>query len=198
MNRTSWLEVLVVAALCTPVVTTAAERLNVKTGLWEITSVTQFSGVPPLPKELMDKLTPEQRAKMVADLKAESAKPSRDTSRECITEKDLDRPLGSADAKNCKQTLVSTTRTSQEARIVCDGETKGSGVLKVSTPTPQTMNGTLNLKTGEGPDAFIIKGTLSGRWLSADCGDEAESDLDSAADADDEDVPSDDSEEEEE
>jgi hypothetical protein len=196
MNRTPWLEVLVVAALCTPVGTIAAERLNVKPGLWEITSVTEFSGVPPLPKELMDKLTPEQKAKMVAELKAESSKPSRDTDRECITEKDLDRPFGSADAKNCKQTIVSTTRTSQEARIVCDGETKGSGVLKVSTPTPETMNGTLHLKTGEGPDAFIIKGTLGGRWLSADCGDEADSDSD--VDTDDEDVPSDDNEEEEE
>jgi hypothetical protein len=49
-------------------------------------------------------------------------------------------------------------------------------VFKVNTPTPETMNGTLDLKTGDGPDAFALKGTIKGRWLGADCGDEDDSD----------------------
>jgi hypothetical protein len=181
-----------------PFAAQSAERLNIKTGLWEVESVTQFSGSPPLPKELMDKLTPEQRAKMAADLKAEAAKgPERDTSKECLTEKDLEQPFSSANAKDCRQTIVRTTATSQEARIQCDGQVKGSGVLKVTTPSPETMNGSIDLKIGQGADAFVIKGTLKGRWLGADCGDEADAeDVDPAID--DEEVPADDSEEEEE
>jgi hypothetical protein len=38
------------------------------------------------------------------------------------------------------------------------------------------MNGTIDLKAGEGPDAFVIKGTIKGRYLGADCGDEDDND----------------------
>jgi hypothetical protein len=154
-----------------------ADKLNVKLGLWEMTSIMRFSGIPPLPKEVTDKMTPEQRAKMVADLKAAAAEePEPDVSSECITQADLDKPFQSANSDDCTQTIVRTTKTSQEIRMVCTGKTKGSGVFKVTTPTPETMNGTLDLKTGEGPDAFTIKGTIKGRWLGADCGDEDDND----------------------
>ena len=195
MIRNSVVKVAIAAGLCLPQCVSAAERLNVRTGLWEISSVMQFSGVPPLPKEIRDNLTPEQLAKIVAEAEADAARgPARDTSRECITEKDLDQPFSSADTRDCRQTVVNTTRTSQEARIVCEGEHKGSGVLKVSTPTPETMSGTMELKMGEGPQAFTVKGRVNGRWLDADCGDEAE-DMD---DMESDDEPADDNEEEEE
>src|SRR5262245_39987439 len=90
----------------------AAERLNVKLGLWEITSTMSFSGVPPLPKELADKMSPQQRAKMIADLKAASQEePEPETSSECITQEDLDKPFSSGNAEDCTQTVVRTTRT---------------------------------------------------------------------------------------
>jgi hypothetical protein len=155
----------------------APERLNVKLGLWEITSIVRFSGVPPLPKEVLDKMSPQQRAKMIADLKAASQEePEPETSSECITQEELDKPFHSANSEDCKQTIVRTTRTSQEIRMVCTGKTSGSGTFKVNTPNPETMNGTLDLKAGDGPDAFVIKGTIKGRWLGADCGDEDDND----------------------
>ncbi len=127
----------------------APERLNVKLGLWEMTSIMRFSGVPPLPKEVLDKMTPQARAKMIADLKAASQEePEPETSSECITQEDLDKPFQSANSEDCKQTIVRTTRTSQEIRMVCTGKTSGSGTFKVNTPTPETMNGTLDLEGG--------------------------------------------------
>lgn len=173
--KTTAIASLTLAALS--VSAAAPERLNVKLGLWEMTSIMRFSGVPPLPKELLDKMTPQQRAKMVADLKAASEEePEPETSSECITQEDLDKPFQSANSDECTQTVVRTTRTTQEIRMVCTGKTKGSGLFKVSTPTPEVMNGTLDLKAGDGPDAFVIKGTIKGRWLGPDCGDEEESD----------------------
>ncbi|WP_129781092.1 DUF3617 domain-containing protein [Peristeroidobacter soli] len=170
------LKTTAVAALTLTALSTGAaapERLNVKLGLWEMTSIMRFSGVPPLPKEVLDKMTPQARAKMIADLKAASKEePEPETSSECITQADLDKPFQSANSEDCKQTIVRTTRTSQEIRMVCTGKTSGSGTFKVNTPTPETMNGTLDLKAGDGPDAFVIKGTIKGRWLGADCGDE--------------------------
>jgi hypothetical protein len=171
MLKTTAIAALTLTALS--VAAAAPERLNIKLGLWEMTSIMRFSGVPPLPKEVLDKMTPQQRAKMIADLKAASQEePEPETSSECITQEDLDKPFQSANADECTSTIVRTTRTTQEIRMVCNGKTKGSGTFKVNTPTPETMNGTLDLKAGDGPDAFIVKGTVKGRWLGADCGDE--------------------------
>jgi len=170
---------LVCAAVCAsiPAVGQSAETLNVKLGLWEVTALTETRGMPPLPKELLNKLTPEQRRKMEADIKAEQAKgPDKGTNRECITQKDLEQPFESANTKECKQTIVTTTRTSQEVRIVCTGGVPGSGVFKVSTPSPERMSGTLDLTLGQGADAMTIKAKMDGRWLSSDCGDEADDD----------------------
>ena len=163
----------VAALLLTALSAAGAERLNVKLGLWEMTSIMRFSGVPPLPKEVMDKMTPEQRAKMLADLKAAAAEePEEEVSSECITQEDLDKPFQSANSDDCTQTVVRTTRNTQEIRMTCTGKVKGSGVFRVTTPTPDTMTGELDLKTGEGPDAFTLKGKIKGRWLGPDCGDE--------------------------
>lgn len=194
----NYVKAAVLACASLPLVASSADRLNVKPGLWEITTVTRTSGMLPLPKELLSKLTPQQRAEMAAEAKADAAgAPSKDTDRECITQKDLEQPFHSANMEHCKQSIVSTTRTAQEARIVCSGEYKGSGVFRISTPTPETMSGTLDLKIGEGADPFTLKGQLSGRWLGADCGDEADDSGDGSADHDDVDEPSDDLEEEE-
>ena len=103
---------LALACLSMPLLAPAADRLNVKLGLWEVTTVTQMNGVLPMPKELMDKLTPEQRAKIAADAKANASQPpEKDTSRECITQKDLDEPFRSANAEQCVTSVVSTSRT---------------------------------------------------------------------------------------
>ena len=167
----------------TEVSAAGADKLNVKLGLWEITSITRFSGMPPLPKELMDKMTPQQRAEMAAKIKAASEEePEPEVSSECITQEDLDKPFASANSEECTQTVVRTTRNTQEMRLVCTGKTKGSGTFRVTTPTPETMTGDLDLKVGEGSNVMTLNGKIKGRWLGADCGDE-----DDSNDVDDED-----------
>lgn len=168
----------VAALLMVAVSAASAEKLNVKLGLWEMTSLTRISGTPPLPKELLDKMTPQQRAEMAARIKeAQAEEPEEDVSSECITQEDLDKPFASADTENCTQTVVRATRNTQEIRLVCTGKTKGSGLFRVTTPTPETMTGELDLKVGEGAEVMIVKGTIKGRWLGADCGDEEEANV---------------------
>ena len=172
------LKIAAVAALLTVSLSAgSAEKLNVKLGLWEITSTSRFSGMPPLPKEVLDRMTPQQRADMEAKIKAAaSEEPDTDTSSECITQDDLDKPFNSANAEECTQTIVRTTRNTQEIRLNCTGKTKGSGVFRVTTPTPETMTGDLDLKVGEGAQTMTITAKLKGRWLGADCGDEDDRD----------------------
>lgn len=101
----------------------SADQLNIRTGLWEVTSTTQMSGTPQLPKELTATMSPQQRAKMEADFKAASNVPRKETDRSCITQKDVENPFRGA-SDNCKQSIVRTTRTTQEVNLVCTGSPK--------------------------------------------------------------------------
>ena len=186
MNIRVRAQIALLACCCGAPLALAADKLDVKPGLWEITSSHHITGIPPMPKEWADKVTPEQRAAMEAAFRKESEKgPQTDTERECINKQDAEKPFDIGD-KDCTQTVVRTTRTTQEVRLSCTGETKGSGVLRVTTPTPETMTGTLDLQLGDGKDPMRVKSELKGRWLGPDCGDEAE-DTDDDGDAADQD-----------
>ena len=174
------------AGLLLPLLAGSAEKLDIKIGLWEITSTTQMSGTPQLPKEITAKMTPEQRARLEADLKSATHDAKKSTDRSCITKKDIENPFHGSN-ENCKQSIVRTTRTSQEVNLVCNGEPKGTGFIRINTPTPETMTGVMDIKMGDGKDALNLKANLTGRWIGADCGDEADSDSDSNGDQDEDD-----------
>jgi hypothetical protein len=179
MNTRLCARIVLFGCCCAAPLASAADKLDVKPGLWEITSTHQITGIPPMPKEWQDKVTPEQRAAMETAFKKEAEKgPQTDTERECITKQDAQQPFDVGDARDCTQTVVRTTRTTQEVRLACNGEFKGSGVLRVTTPTPETMSGSLDLQLGDGKDAMKVKSQLEGRWLGPDCGDEDEVDDD--------------------
>ena len=192
MNSKSLLPLAVCAAL--PFAAGGQDRLDIRTGTWEITATTHMSGTP-LSNEMLSKMTPEQRAEVQAAMREEAAKgPQTEVSRECITPEEVERPFASADLENCTQQIVRTTRTTQEARLQCTGEYKGSGLLRVTAPNPQTMTATLELSAGDGPTPFTIKAQMKGRWLAAACEDEDaydESDEEDAGGPDEYDEPED-------
>lgn len=159
MNTRLRTRIALLACCCAAPLALAADKLDVKPGLWEITSSHLVSGIP-----------------------AEKGSQT-ETERECITSKDVEKPFD-VGQKDCTQTVVRTTRTTQEVRLQCNGTMKGSGVLRVTTLTPETMTGTLDLTLGEGKDAMKVKSELKGRWLGPDCGDESDDDSDDDEDED--------------
>jgi len=188
MNTRLRTSIVLLSCCCVPPLAVAADKLDVKPGLWEITSTHQITGIPPMPKEWQEKVTPEQRAAMETAFKKEAEKgPQTDTDRECITKQKAEQPFDVGDTnKDCTQKVVRTTRTTQEVHLSCTGEYQGTGVLRVTKPTPETMTGTLELQLGEGKDAMKVNSTLKGRWLGPDCGDEDDADDDSRTDDEDE------------
>ena len=163
------------AALTISLSGNAAESLNVKPGLWEIEAETDMSGMPPLPKEVLENLPAEQRAALEAAMKAQADRgPIRETTRECVTKEDLQNPFNAESVENCEQIPVTSTSTRQEVRLVCSGERSGTGFLRIDTPTPETMNGTFELKITDGADTLTIAAKMQGKWLGEDCGDEAD------------------------
>jgi hypothetical protein len=52
----------------------------------------------------------------------------------------------------------------------CTGREKVKGTFRFEALTPDTMNGTINMVMTDGTHAMTIKRVISGKWLSADCG----------------------------
>lgn len=185
----------IASAVCALTASAAAqEKLEIRPGMWEITATTKVTGMP-VSRELLERLTPEQRAQVEAEMKAQAATgPQTAVTRECITEEDVERPFKPANTADCRQTIVRTTRTTQEARLECTGEQKGTGLLRVEAENPETMTAQLDMRAGEGAEAFAIEAEMKGRWLGPACEDEdpIEEDEEDLASPDEYDEPEDD------
>ena len=156
----------------------AAENtpLQVKPGLWEITSEGQNSGTPPIPPEVLAQMTPEQRAQMEAHLKEMMAQQAqRRVTKRCVTQQDIDHGFDKFDERTrdkCTRTVTRSTSTLMEGRVQCTGSTTyTSGTYHFEAPNPQTFNGSFDMTVGDASHTMKIKRDMHGKWLSADCGD---------------------------
>ena len=93
----------------------AGDRLDVKTGHWEMTVLTQVSGNL-IPKSVLDQMPPAQRAKVEQAMAARAAaKPLPKTLQTCVTDDDLQKGLSGVEPDpDCKKTVISQTATHQE------------------------------------------------------------------------------------
>ncbi len=145
-----------------------AEPFDVKLGLWEVTSTTDTSGTPPIDTS---KLTPEQRERIEAAMKARQGTRTR-TLRSCLTQEKLDKELFPADKENasCKHVVVSSSRTVREVKLECAGEHPMKGDIRFEALSRERVKGAARMTLGEGARAMKVDSTMSGRWLGSDCG----------------------------
>jgi hypothetical protein len=157
--------------------------LDLKTGQWEYTVTMQMGGmpqpsaaqIPPIPPDQLAKLPPEQRAEIEAAMKQAagiaSSKPITTTNRSCIKKEDLTNlnPMGNAD-KSCKMTVIHSSRSKLEAKMVCDSPAnKSTSTVTIEALSPESSKfsvvagGTSNGR----PMNMTVNGT--GKWLSATC-----------------------------
>ncbi len=147
----------------------AADGLDVKTGLWEMTFVTDLRGSL-MTNAQLEKLTPAQRAKVAATEREQAAKgPQTWTDKTCLTAQDLAqgafRSGDDKDDPDCKYTITAQTRTLQEGKMACSGDTPRTSQMRIEAQGRERIKG------------FVVGGTergklslqVSGRWLSASC-----------------------------
>jgi len=150
------------------------QPLNVKTGLWEVTTTTTRSGEMPLPADLLAKLTPEQRAKMEETSKANSSELTRSTTRKsCLTKEKLE--TGAAfheDRKSCGLTIVTSTSSKLETRVQCDVEgVKNVGTFQVEALSQESVKGAVHMTTSGGDHTLIMTSSFTANWIAPACGD---------------------------
>jgi Spy/CpxP family protein refolding chaperone len=169
MKLSICLAALVAATAATAMAQVSA--LNVKLGLWEITSRSQSSGAPAIDTS---KMTADQRARIEAAMKARgSAGQTPRTRKTCITKEKLasDGFQEQSPDSSCKKTMVTRTATVEEMKIECTGERASTSQVRFEAASPDTVNGTMKVTTTRNGAQMGIDIAISGKWLGADCGD---------------------------
>jgi uncharacterized protein DUF3617 len=143
--------------------------LEVKPGLWEMTSDTEHSGAPPLPPAVLAQMSPEQRAKIEAAMKGAMG-PQHGVHKHCVTQDDIARGFEKMPGQ-CTQTVTSSSATTREGTFQCSGSNISSGSYRVRASSPESVVVDVNVTMSNAGSAMTRKTTGQGKWLGADCGD---------------------------
>jgi len=157
-----------------------APAIDVKTGLWEITSTRSSSGMPQMPAtpqippEALANMPPEYRARIERAMKAAQGRAGGERVQQvCVTRDALQRGLafGTESRPSCKHTIRTHSRTTWEVQQTCN-ERGGRQTVHVryEAPRPDTMNGTVEIAMNDGGRQMTMKQVMRGRWLGPDCG----------------------------
>ena len=167
--------VRITIVFCMLSATAAGENLNLRLGLWEVTSEGKGIVMQTADKAEMEKamaeMSPQQRAKTEAYLKSMQAGMTTPPVKSCLTKEALSKMSTfnvPGEDSTCKRTEIKATSTVVEFREECSGSNgKTGGTVRVVAPSPETY--TLEFIPGPG---WERGGTFKmiGKWLSADCG----------------------------
>jgi Protein of unknown function (DUF3617) len=128
------------------------QALDVKLGLWEVTSTNKMSG-------------PMATASMNTGQTT--------VNRYCITEKDLESPLFAVEDKapgdNCTEKVVTSTTSAQDSTLECTGQFPGTGTLHVERVTTESAKGAMTMKVGPTGQEMQMNSTFTAKWIGADC-----------------------------
>jgi uncharacterized protein DUF3617 len=144
--------------------------LNVKPGLWEKTLTVTRTGALPIPPEMLNRLTPEQRARMEERMKANSAAhTSTNTERSCITREDLEKPL--TFDNQCTWTILESSSTKARGNVSCEAQgMKMTGNGEFAAPDPEHMKGSVHTTSTGSGQTMNIDATFTSKWVTASCG----------------------------
>jgi hypothetical protein len=154
--------------------------LDLKAGEWEYSVTMKMAGMPQMaqmpqiPADKLAQMPPEQRAKIEAMLKnagnMASGKPM--INKHCVKKEDLTNFNPTGMSKTCKMTVVGSSGSKFEAKVVCDEpDNKTTSTIVAEAQGPESMKFTVtSTGTNHGkPVDMNINGT--GKWLSAACTD---------------------------
>ncbi len=155
------------------------QPLNVKTGLWQVTGSSTASGLPPIPPDMqarLDKMSPEQRARIEAMMKSRfGGTPQAINYEKCVTAEDLNtNPFVNGPDEKCTWTVVSSTSSQMEIRgASCEaGRNQGMETdvsVKVYALDSEHVRASVQGTSAGNGHTVNINNTYTGKWISASC-----------------------------
>ena len=149
------------------------QPLNVKPGLWESTRTIKRNGAMPVPAEMLNRLTPEQRARIEERMNAKSSHENTTTEKHCLTKDDLDKDrLKIAESQDCTTTVINSTSTAVKAKLVCDQQgMHATGTLELTASDPEHITGSYQSAVNADGHTMNVDGSWTAKWLGSSCGD---------------------------
>lgn len=156
--------------------------LNVKEGLWEVTSTHSMTGMPAMPAmptippETLAKMPPEQRAKVEAMMKGGMGAPKTEVRRDCVTKEKLQKQMAfDQNKKECTRAVVSSTGSRLEVKFHCEGQGKDQmstdGTFLVEVTSSDSAKGSMHSVTSGNGRTMNMDFTFSSKYLGPTCGD---------------------------
>ena len=138
------------------------EPLNMKLGLWQTTSDFTNAGEMPIPPDMLEQMTPAQRAQAQALSGAKSF-----TNTSCVTKENLQNPFT---GKECTWTILESTASKARGNISCDyqGMTL-TGTGDFEAIDSQHVKGSEHLKATAGDRTMTTDGTFTSKWIDSKC-----------------------------
>jgi hypothetical protein len=148
--------------------TPIAPALDIKMGLWEISSTSQIGGN--MPTMDTSKMTPEQKAQMEAAMKAMMGS-HQNVTKSCMTKEKFQKEgLMEDHGGDCKQSITTNTKSTLEAKVVCTNPSSTSQ-FHVDAQSQTAFKATVKTVATDQGKPMNIDIALTGKWLGADCGD---------------------------
>jgi hypothetical protein len=153
--------------------------LNVKEGLWEVTSTHSMTGMPAMPTippETLAKMPPEQRAKVEAMMKGGMGAPKTEVRQDCVTKEKLQRQMAfDQNRKECTRTVVGSTGSRLEVKFHCENQGKDQmstdGTFLVEVTSSDSAKGSMHAVTSGNGRNMNMDFTFSSKYLGPACGD---------------------------
>jgi hypothetical protein len=145
--------------------------MDVKPGQWEVTMTTTMGGQ--VPAGLMQKLTPEQRAKFEERMAARSSEPNKPiTYKSCVTQEQINKGYSFAEDRNlCTSTVLSSSRSKEDLRLECtQNGMKLSGTAHLERIDSENVKAHIESAGTDGARTMNADSTYTGKWLGSDCG----------------------------
>jgi len=145
---------------------------DVKLGLWETTITSQMSGLPPIPPDALARMTPEQRARMEAAIKARSGQPNTTTSRSCVTKEKLEKGgTFGQEPKNCTHSVLESSRSKAEVKFACEEEAmKMTGTVRYEALDSEHVKGSTDMAMSGNGRTMNASSTFTSKWVGPACG----------------------------
>lgn len=148
------------------------QPLNIKPGLWESTRTWTTSGQMPIPAGMLDRLTPEQRARFEERMKANSsAKTHTADDKHCVTKEDSQKPPQFTERADCSWTMLESSDTRAKGSAICEVEgMRMTGTGEFQAPDQEHVTATIHLTSTGGERSMTTDATIASKWLGSSCG----------------------------
>ena len=172
MNTSSrWLGSVVLSMATSAALVAQAPALNVKLGLWEITSASKVGGQ--IPAFDTSKMTPEQKARMEAAMQKVMGEHSTVVT-SCMTKEKFENShffeTPDESGSTCKRTITTNTATMLDGSEVCTGEHARTLHMHMEALSSTNWQGNVKMSTTENGRTTTVTSTITAKWLGADCG----------------------------